>query len=282
MTIPNFPPRYDAHQHFWRYDPVAHGWMNGRMTGIQRDFLPTDLAPLLAAQGFAGCVAVQASQTLGETRWLLELADRHSFIRGVVGWVDLRSPDVRDQLAQFARHPRLKGVRHVVQDEPDVDFMRGAEFQRGIAALQEFGLTYDLLLFPKHLPVAVDLVRRFPALTFVVDHLAKPLIAQEVLEPWASDLKALAALPNVTCKLSGLVTEADWVTWTPAHLEPYLDEALAAFGPQRLMIGSDWPVCILAGSYGRVMDAVQAWVARLGEADRNAILGGNCARVYKL
>ena len=274
--------RIDAHQHFWRYDPVAHAWMDGRMTSIQRDFLPADLEPKLAALGFDGCVAVQASQTLEETRWLLELADAHSFIRGVVGWVDLRSPDVAAQIARFASHPRLKGLRHVVQSEPDDRFLLGADFRRGIAALADTGLVYDLLLFPKHLPVAAEFVAGFPRQAFILDHLAKPDIKAGTREPWATDLRRLAAHANVACKLSGMVTEADWAAWRPADLRPYLDICLEAFGPNRLLIGSDWPVCQLAGAYAETMATVLDWTSALRPAERDAILGGNAVRLYRL
>ena len=273
--------RIDAHQHFWRYSPTAHAWMDG-LTAIQQDFLPTDLEPRLAALGFDGCVAVQASQTLEETRWLLELADAHPCIRGVVGWVDLRSPEVGAQLARFAAHPRLKGVRHVVQDEPDDRFLMGADFRRGISALEAHGLVYDLLLHPRHLPIAEEFVGGFPRQAFILDHLAKPGIKAGTREPWATDLRRLAAHGNVACKLSGLVTEADWAAWRPADLHPYLDIALDAFGPQRLLIGSDWPVCQLAGAYAQTMSAVPDWAADLRPSEREAILGGNALRLYHL
>ena len=275
-------PRIDAHQHFWRYQPTVHQWMDGTMGAIKRDFLPEDLAPRLAALGFDGCVAVQASQTLEETRWLLELADAHPVIRGVVGWVDLRSPEVAAQLARYAVHPRFVGVRHVVHDESDDRFLLGAEFRRGIAALAGTGLVYDLLLFPRHLPIAEEFVRGFPDQPFILDHLAKPLIKGRIREPWATDLRRLAAHGHVACKLSGLVTEADWATWRPKDLHPYLDVALEAFGPQRLLIGSDWPVCHLAGAYAETMAAVLDWTATLRPAERDAILGGNAVRLYRL
>jgi L-fuconolactonase len=256
--------------------------MDERMSVIKRNFLPDDLAPLLAAQGFAGCVAVQASQSLDETRWLLELSDAYPFIVGVVGWVDLRAPGVGAQLARFAGHPRFKGVRHVVHDEPDDGFLLRDDVQRGIAALNDARLVYDLLIFPRHIPVAVECARRNPAVTFVLDHLAKPSIRTGEMESWRAGLRALAACPNVACKLSGMVTEADWSTWSPADLKPYLDVAVEAFGPQRLMIGSDWPVCNLAGPYGVVMQAVMDWSGALALSEREQVLGGTAARWYRL
>ena len=274
--------RIDSHQHFWHFDPVAHGWMTERMGVLRRDYLPDELAPLLAANGFDGTVAVQARQSLGETRWLLELADRHDFIRGVVGWVDLRSPELDAQLAEFADHPKFVGVRHVVHDEPDDGFLLRPAFRRGIGRLRELGLTYDLLLFPKHLAAASELVAEFPEQPFVLDHISKPDIKRGVLAPWEADLHALARHRNVHCKLSGMVTEAAWETWRAEDFRPYLNVVFDAFGTDRLMIGSDWPVCLLAGDYASVMRLVADRVAALPEHERAAVLGGNCARFYGL
>jgi L-fuconolactonase len=272
--------RLDSHQHFWRYNPVEHNWMTDAMSAIRRDFLPDELAPLLSANSFDGSIAVQARQNLEETRWLLELSDAHPTIRGVVGWVDLRSDDLANQLAAFSQHPRLVGVRHVVHDELDDNFMLRPEFRRGIAQLREFGLTYDLLLFPKHLPMAARLVAEFPGQSFVLDHIAKPLIADRVISPWREDLQALADFPNVTCKISGMVTEARWQQWQPEDFHPYLDAVFAAFGPERLMVGSDWPVCTLSAGYASTMAIVTNYVQQFAESTQAAILGGNCARIY--
>lgn len=272
--------RIDAHQHFWHYDAVHHAWMTDGMGTLKRDYLPADLEPQLRAAGVEGTVVVQARQTREETEFLLRLADASPFIKGVVGWVDLRHPEVADTLARHAAHPRLVGVRHVVHDEPDDDFLLRRDVRHGIGQLRQFGLTYDLLLFPKHLTRAVTLAEAFPEQAFVLDHLAKPFIRDGTIEPWASDLRRLAACPNVTCKLSGMVTEAHWLTWTPEQLRPYLDIALDAFGPDRLMIGSDWPVCTLAADYQRTMGVVTEYVQRLGRAAAEAILGGTAARVY--
>jgi len=274
--------RIDAHQHFWHYQPAEHVWMDDRMTLIKRNFLPEDLQPHLAAARFDGTVAVQARQSTEETRWLLELAARHGFIRGVVGWVDLCSPGLGGQLETFAREPKLVGVRHVVHDEPDDEFMLRPAFRRGIARLQEFGLTYDLLLFPRHLPVAVKLVREFPDQPFVLDHIAKPRIGERLFSPWQEGLAALAQFPNVWCKLSGLVTETRWCQWQPADFHRYLDLVLAAFGPGRVMAGSDWPVCLLSGDYAATMDIVAGYVRQFSARVRADILGGNCARFYRL
>lgn len=275
--------RVDAHQHFWKYDPAEYPWIGEGMQRLACDYLPADLAPLLQAEGLSGSVAVQARQTLEETRWLLSLADEHPAMLGVVGWVDLRSPEVGEQLRELATHPRFVGVRHVVQDEPDPRFLLGDAFVAGLRQLHGFGLAYDLLLFPQQLPTAVELAGMMPEQRFVLDHLAKPRIAADgPLDPWRTDLRALARHPNVSCKLSGLVTEADWRGWKPEDFTPYLEVALEAFGPQRLMYGSDWPVCLLAAEYAEVFGIVDDFIGRLTEAERAAILGGNATRFYRL
>lgn len=274
--------KVDSHQHFWSYSAEDYPWIGPGMEVLARDFLPGDLEPLLAEAGLDGCVAVQARQTLEETRWLLELADRHQVIRGVVGWVDLRADDVAEQLRRFADHPRFVGVRHVVQDEPDKRFVLGEEFRRGLRALHEFGLTYDLLLYPDQLPAAVELARLTPEQPYVLDHLAKPAIKAGSLDPWRADLAALARHPNVCCKLSGMVTEADRTGWKRDDFRPYLEVALEAFGPDRLMIGSDWPVCLLAATYADAMGIVTDSIAALAPAEQAAIMGGTAARFYGL
>lgn len=274
--------RIDAHQHFWRYTPVEYGWIDDSLRQLRRDFLPSDLGPELRRSGFDGSIAVQARQTLEETRWLLELAKADPLILGVVGWVDLRSAGVRGQLEQFARHPKLVGVRHIVQSEPDDRFLLQPEFLRGVGALADFGLSYDILIYPRHLPAAADFVQRFPEQRFVLDHLAKPPIRARQMQPWESGIRALARFGNVFCKLSGLVTEADWKAWSPEHLKPYLDVAFDSFGSERLMIGSDWPVCTLAGSYGRIMEVVQDYLNRYPETVRDAVLGGNAEKFWDL
>jgi L-fuconolactonase len=274
--------RLDAHQHFWHYDPAGYAWIANNMEVLKHDFLPRDLEPLLASIKFDGCIVVQARQNLEETRWLLALAEQHAFIKGVVGWVDLRSDRLPAQLERFACHPKLVGVRHVVHDEADDNFMLKTEFRHGIAQLSDFNLTYDLLLFPKHLPVAVQLVREFPKQPFVLDHIAKPHIVEGRMSPWREDLRALADFPNVFCKLSGMVTEAKWSDWRPDDFHRYLDVVLEAFGPSRLMIGSDWPVCTLSGDYESVMKIVIEYLQRLSAAEQAAVLGGNCARFYQI
>ena len=274
--------RIDAHHHFWSYSAAEYPWIGKGMERLARDHLPKDLAPLTAAEGIDGTVAVQARQSLEESRWLLELAAANPLIRGVVGWVDLRSTHDEDQLREFAKRPKFVGVRHVVQDEPDPRFLLGESFLHGIDKLATFGLTYDLLLYPHQLPAAVELVGRFPEQPFVLDHLAKPRIKAGELDPWRQDLKALASHGNVFCKLSGLVTEADWQGWKRADFTPYLEVALEAFSPERLMFGSDWPVCTLAAEYADVVGIVTDFLASLAEAERESILGGNAIRFYSL
>jgi L-fuconolactonase len=276
------PLRIDAHQHFWRYKPETHAWISEAMAPLKRDFLPADLEPLLAAMRFDGCVAVHAQQNVAETEWLLQLADQYAFIRGVVGWVDLCAANVIDVLQRLAAHPRLRGVRHVVQDETDDRFMLWPEFMRGIAGLAQFRLTYDILIYPRQLPAAVDLVSRFPQQRFVLDHIAKPEIRDGRFGPWKDGITALAAQPNVSCKLSGIVTEADWHAWTPSDFTQYLDVVLDRFGPYRLMVGSDWPVCTLAGPYPDVIAVVSDYISFLSPSERDAILGGNAVRFYGL
>jgi L-fuconolactonase len=274
--------RIDAHQHFWRYSATDYGWISDDMHVLRRDFLPPDLAPLLAANGFDGSMAVQARQTLDETNWLLDLADDYPFILGVVGWVNLCSPRVADDLAALTDRRKLVGIRHIVQGEPDDEFLLRPDFCRGVARLEGFGLAYDILIFPGHLPVAVEFARRFPRQRFVLDHLAKPSIRTGELAGWARDLRDLAALDNVSCKLSGMVTEADWSDWTSAGIEPCLDTAMEMFGAERLMIGSDWPVCTLAADYTRTMTLVIDYVGRLSDSERDLVLGLNAQRFWRL
>jgi L-fuconolactonase len=274
--------RIDAHQHFWHYQAAHYPWIDAAKTRLMHDFLPTDLEPQLRLAGFDACIAVQARHDIDETRFLLEMAAAHPFVAGVVAWLDLQADDLPDQLAYWAADPRLVGIRHIVHDEADDRFMLRPAFLRGLGMLAEFDLTYDLLLFPRHLPVAIDVVARFPDQRFVLDHLAKPPIKAREIDVWARDIVRLAALPNVCAKLSGLVTEADWQAWAPADLWPYLDVALDCFGANRLMVGSDWPVCTLAGEYGPVMNVFTAFAEEQSAEDRDAILGGTAAKFWRL
>jgi len=274
--------RVDAHQHFWVYRPSEYGWIDDSMSMLRRNFLPQDLKPEMDRAGFDGCVAVQARQSTEETRWLLELAAESSFIAGVVGWFDLQSLEVRSELQSLAGHPKLVGVRHIAQSEPDDGFLLRPEFLRGISLLEEFDLTYDILIYPKHLPVAVELVRRFPRQRFVLDHLAKPRIKEKLLHPWEEEIRELAKSPNVYGKLSGVVTEADWQDWKIADFEPYFDIAFDSFGADRLMIGSDWPVCTVAASYSTTMNIVRQLMDGCTQDVHTKVLGTNAQRCYRL
>jgi L-fuconolactonase len=248
---------------------------------IRRNYLPSDLKPLLDFAGMDGTIAVQARQSVEETRWLLKLAEEHSFIFGVVGWVDLRADSVADQLRSVV-HPKLVGVRHVVQDEPDDRFMLREEFQRGIAALEGFDLAYDLLVFPRQLPAAIELGRRFPRQRFVLDHIAKPPIRDRVIEPWATQIRELASLPNVWCKLSGMVTEGRWRSWSTSDFRPYLEVVWEAFGENRLMIGSDWPVCLLAAEYSDTLGVVKQFLQEAPSTVWDKVMGENARRFYRI
>jgi len=274
--------KIDSHQHFWQYDPTQHVWMTDEMDVLKRDYLPKDLAPLMAETGIDGTIAVQARQNLEETEWLLALADANDFIKGVVGWVDLCSPDIRDQLEKYAAHPKLVGVRHVVHDEPDDHFMLNANFLRGIAALAKFDLTYDLLIRPQHIPVSTEVVKQFPDQPFVVDHIAKPLIKDGIRQPWEQDIRELAKLDNVFCKVSGMVTEARWKGWQQSDFVPYLDVILDAFGVERIMFGSDWPVSTLSGTYADVLNIIRVYLEQLDESDHVKVLGQNAERFYSI
>jgi len=272
----------DAHQHFWQYDPVRDAWIDESMQVIRRDFYPEDLAPVLAENGVHGCIAVQADQSADETAFLLALADQHDFIKGVVGWADLRAANISEQLEQYAVHPKLKGFRHIVQGEPDNRFILGEHFCRGIKALQQHGFTYDILVYPKQLPAVEEFVQQFPEQALIIDHLAKPGIKAGELDAWAAHMRRIAKSPNVYCKLSGMVTEADWQQWEPAHFRPFMEVALEAFGANRLVYGSDWPVCLVAAKYREVKELVTDFISTLSTSEQEQIMGGNARSFYHL
>ena len=274
--------RIDSHQHFWRYNSDEYPWIDASREPLKVDYMPPDLEPLMQAAGIDGTVAVQARQNLRETDFLLDLADQYDFIRGVVGWVDMRADDVEAQLERLAPHPRMVGVRHIVHDEADDRFMLGGNFLRGLAKLKACDLRYDLLLFPRHLPIAIDVVQRFPEQPFVLDHIAKPFIKDGLLEPWERDIRQLAANDNVWCKVSGMVTEAAWGGWTQADYRPYLDVVFDCFGIDRLMFGSDWPVCTLSGSYSQVVGIVETYISALSADEQAKIMGGVASKFYNL
>jgi L-fuconolactonase len=274
--------KIDSHQHFWIYSKEEYDWIDDSMKVLQHDFLPKNLEVELEKCGFHGSIAVQARQTIEETRWLLELADQNPKILGVVGWVDICSPDLESQLEVFTKNPKLVGVRHVVQGEPDDRFMLREDFIKGLKLVEQYQLAYDILIFPRHLPVAVQLVEQFPNMQFILDHIAKPLIKDNIIEPWAQDIKALAKFSNVYCKLSGLVTEANWETWTDADLYPYIEVIHRAFGVERILLGSDWPVCTLAGSYQKVMSIGTSYFDRCGDDEKELIYCKNAIKAYHL
>lgn len=275
--------KIDAHQHFWLYNRTDYGWIDDRMQVIKRNFLPGDLQPELTKAGMSGSVVVQARQSVEETRWLLQLADQYDFIKGVVGWVDLTSEnELKCQLDEFSKSKKFIGVRHVVHDEPSDNFMLRDDFLKGISLLKGYNLTYDLLLFPKHLPVAEAVVSMFPEQKFVLDHISKPLIKDQIISPWKEYLVRLAEHTNVWCKLSGMITEADWENQKPEDLYPYLDIVLEAFGTGRLMTGSDWPVCLLAGEYKDVIGIVKGYISEMSDDIQEKILGMNCIDFYGL
>ncbi len=272
----------DTHHHLWEYNETEYSWMDESMEVLKRDYLPADLERELAVAGVTGTVVVQARQTEEETRWLLELAGKHEFIKGVLGWTDLRSPKVASQLESFCGDPYLVGIRHVLQDEPDDAFMLRPDFLNGIRHLEWFGLTYDLLLFPRHLKYAARLAGMFPEQRFVLDHIAKPPIRSGSFHPWQEDLEALAAHPNVWCKISGMVTEADWQGWKYEDFVPCMEVVLDAFGPERILLGSDWPVCRLAGEYADVMTIPLRFIENFSTAEKEKITFRNAVDCYNL
>ncbi|MEO0469863.1 MAG: amidohydrolase family protein [Bacteroidota bacterium] len=272
----------DAHQHFWQYDAVRHGWIDDEMAVIRRDFGPGELSELYAENEVDGCVAVQADQTEAETNFLLDLANQHAFVKGIVGWVDLRQKNVETVLGHYRQFPQIKGWRHVVQAEPDHNFLLRPDFLRGISSLETYGYTYDILVFPHQLGAVLELVRRFPNQAFVIDHLAKPYIKDGFYDGWARLMKAIASYKNVFCKLSGMVTEADYQTWTVEEIRPYADLVLESFGPQRILYGSDWPVCLVAGTYSKVKSLAMTLIGELSESEQAAIMGENAISFYTL
>jgi len=275
--------KIDAHQHFWQFDPVRDSWITWEMQAIRRDFLPDHLHPLLEEGGIDGTVLVQADQSETENEFLLGLADAYDFIKGVVGWVDLRHPEVEGRLSHYKTFPKMKGFRHVLQGENDRALMLNPNFKRGIGALASYGYTYDILIYPDQLGYSRELVAAFPDQPFVIDHIAKPHIKDRyITEEWRSAIHAVAAYPNVFCKISGMVTEADWHHWKPEHLRVYIDTVVEAFGTARILYGSDWPVCLVAATYGQVLQVVKDYFADFSADEQAAFFGGNAINFYKL
>lgn len=273
--------RIDAHQHFWKFDPLRDSWIDETMQKIQRDFLPEDLLPLLQENKFSGCIAVQASQSEDETNFLINLATKNDFIKGVVGWIDLRGVTIEERLNHFSSNKIIKGFRHVVQGEAD-DFMLRKDFQNGIAALKQFNYTYDILIFHRQLPAAIKLVNEFPDQPFVIDHIAKPDIKSGDIASWKKGIEEIAKAENVSCKISGMVTEADWKNWKTDDLKPYLDVIFENFSADKLMFGSDWPVSNVASDYTEVVKTLEDYISQLGVQNQNKIWHENATSFYKL
>jgi len=274
--------RIDSHQHFWVFDPVRDSWIDESMQTIQRDFLPVDLEPILVTNGFDGCVTVQSAQSTKENEFQLANAASHDFIKGVVGWVDFQAGDIDDQLAKFSNFEKMKGFRHVLQGEPQRDFMMRPAFLNGISKLEEYNFTYDILIFKDQLGYAADFADRFPNQPFVLDHISKPDIKSGEIDQWAKGIQELAKRENVMCKVSGMITEADWKNWRSQDFVPYLDVVVEAFGTNRLMYGSDWPVCKVAGTYEQVVGLVEGYFVNFSASEKGAIFGGNAAKFYNL
>lgn len=273
--------RIDAHQHFWNFNPARDRWITEEMSVIRNDFLPHDLEPLLSENNIDGCVAIQADQSEDETEFLLAIAYQHSFINGVVGWVDLRKSNLYDHLQWFSQFKLLKGFRHPVQAEPE-GFLHEKRFTTGIKTLGDFQFTYDILIYPHQLKETVEFIKQFPNQKFVIDHLAKPYIKERKMEDWKKDITQFASFENVSCKISGLTTEANWVNWTHEDFTPYLDVAMEQFGSKRLLYGSDWPVCLLAASYSKQLKVIADYIANLSESEKTDIMGENARRFYNL
>jgi L-fuconolactonase len=272
----------DSHQHFWQVGRFPYPWMSPAVEVLYRDYLPEQLAPIIEQNGVSRTVLVQASNSVAESRWLLSLADQCRFIAGVVGWVDLESPEVDQQLKELTNHPKFKGVRHLVESEPDDDWLVRPSVLQGLNKLAAHGVSYDLLVHTRHLKYAATAAESCPQVPFVIDHLAKPPIATGEIKNWAAELKPLATLKNVSCKLSGLVTEANWTSWQTSDLQPYIDYVLDIFGPDRLMFGSDHPVCLLAATYQRVLESFQEALKSLTEREQQQVFAGNAAAFYHL
>lgn len=271
----------DAHQHFWNYDPTAHAWITKEMEVIRRDFLPAHLKPILERNGFEGCVAVQAEQSEEETDFLIKQSREHPFIKGVVGWVNLRAQNLTSRLEYYSSHPEVKGFRHIVQAEPK-GFLLQTPFIDGVRQLGHFNLTYDLLIYHHQLEEALTFVHKLRNVRMMVDHIAKPSIRTGEKTHWELNLAAMATFENVYCKLSGMVTEASWKTWKYEDIEPFMDEVFEAFGPSRIVYGSDWPVCLLAGKYEQQFGVVKQYISRLSESEKAMVLGANAKTFYNL
>ncbi|MDA9843301.1 amidohydrolase family protein [Flavobacteriaceae bacterium] len=273
--------RLDAHQHFWKFDPYRDSWIDETMGVLKRDYLPSDLKPLLTTNSIDGCIAVQADQSEQETEFLLHLAEQFDFVKGVVGWVDLRDKNLEKRLEYYSQNQYFKGLRHIVQAEKQ-DFLLLKDFQNGISKLSRFDLTYDILIYPFQLNAAIELVKQFPKQQFIIDHIAKPEIRNQKISDWKIGIQLLAQNPNVACKISGLVTEADFTNFSPSDFTPYLDIVFECFGEDRILFGSDWPVCLVAATYQDVLLLIEEYTAGFSEEQNKKLFGGNAARIYKI
>ncbi|NIJ54855.1 amidohydrolase family protein [Dyadobacter arcticus] len=271
----------DSHQHFWIFDEERDSWITPEMAAIRKNFLPEDLKPILKANGIDGCVAVQAAESDSETEFLLQLAEANDFIKGVVGWVDLRAPDLYDKLEKYSQFEKLKGFRHVAQGQPE-GFLLEPDFMKGVGQLVAFNFTYDILIYPNQIKEAFNFAVRLPNVQFVLDHIAKPLIKKGEIVSWTNDMRLLAELPNVQCKVSGMVTEADWQDWERSDFRPYLDVVFEVFGPDRLMFGSDWPACLVAAQYEGVKGILTDYLSMFSDSDMQKVMGKNAASFYNL
>jgi L-fuconolactonase len=271
----------DSHHHFWHYSPAEYGWIRGHMSILRRDYLAADLKHQLDLAGVSQAISVQARQSIEETQFLLSAANRYHFLPAVVGWLPFIDPAIESLLENYTNEPKLKGFRHVLQDEPDPHYLLRKDFNRGIAALRNRWV-YDILIFERHLPQTITFVDRHPNQVFILDHIAKPRIQDGILSPWRENLAELARRPNVYCKLSGMVTEASWSSWTPGQLKPYFDIALEAFTPRRIMFGSDWPVLLLAAGYTQWANLVRQWVAPLSADEQQRILEATAREAYRI
>lgn len=274
--------RIDSHQHFWKFDPIRDAWINESMAAIQRNFYPENLEPILKKHHIGGCVSLQADQSEAETEFLLEFAEQHDFIKGVVGWVDFMHPHVRETIAHFAENKKMKGMRHVLQGEPDRAYMLNPQFMKGIAALKNYDLTYDILVFPDQLGYTNQFIKNISGVRFVIDHIAKPDIKNQNIDKWEHGMRLIAQHENAWCKISGMVTEADWQNWQYDDFVPYLDIVFEAFGANRVMFGSDWPVCNVAGGYDKMISIVEQYTSKLSADEQSRFWGLNAIEFYKL
>ena len=272
----------DSHQHYWHYDPVEYDWIDDSMKVIRKDFLPEELFRTIQTAGIEGVITVQARQSIEETEWLIETANQNSFMKGIVGWLPLIETNLEFYLEKFSSEKILKGVRHVVQGETDPNFLLRPDFNRGISLLKKYALVYDVLVVERQLPATIRFIDNHPNQVFVLDHIAKPLIGQNQMSPWKENIQELARRENVNCKISGMVTEADFTKWTADQLQPYFDVILKAFGPDRLLFGSDWPVCLVATTYKNWVDLVRKNILSFSKEEQDKIMGGNAVRIYQL